>query len=55
MLGQRIRRWPNIEPTFGERLLFAGSYQRHQNASPAPSRLACVDLKATPRRRLFVA
>ena len=24
MLGQRLRRWPNIEPTLGERLVIAG-------------------------------
>ena len=25
MLGHRLRRWPNIKPTFGERLWFAGN------------------------------
>ena len=24
MLGQRRRRWPNIESTFGQRIVFAG-------------------------------
>ena len=24
MLGQRLRRWPNIEKTLGQRLVFAG-------------------------------
>ena len=26
MLGQRRRRWTNIEPTLGERLVFAGGH-----------------------------
>ena len=26
MLGQRRRRWSNIEPTLAERLVFAGDY-----------------------------
>ena len=27
MLGQRLRRWSNIVPTLGERLVFAGRIQ----------------------------
>ena len=26
MLGHRLRRWPNIEPTLGKRILYAGIY-----------------------------
>ena len=28
MLGQRPRRWPNIDPTLGKRLVFAGCKSR---------------------------
>ena len=29
MLGQRLRRWPNIKPTLGERLMFPGVSRYH--------------------------
>ena len=29
MLGQRRRRWSSVVPTLGERLMFAGMYQKY--------------------------
>ena len=37
MLGHRLRRWPNIEPTICERLVFAGKhfpYPSYTNITP---------------------
>ena len=47
MLGQRRIRWPNIVPTLGEYLAFAGKSRQHEaftqwcfNVGPASSTLA---------------
>ena len=34
MLGQRRRRWPNIKPALGERLVFAGTCTFPTNWGP---------------------
>ena len=31
MLGYRLRRWPNIKTTFGQRLVFAGTAKQAHN------------------------
>ena len=36
MLGQRRRRWPNIETTLGERLVFAGILCAMDKANRSP-------------------
>ena len=36
MLGQRRRRWANISPTLGQRLVFAGQLTANKKLIPTP-------------------
>ena len=37
MLGQRLRRWPNIKPTQGQYILIVGQYTRTWQTSSKPT------------------
>ena len=42
MLGRRRRRWPNIEPTLGQRLMFTGDKQHLQQTTLViPAKITC--------------